>query len=366
MDIVLAGRLYVVLNMDETSINTVQDSGVGLMCARRVTRRAAPLRPPDMPDRSNVKTSLLALVCDSPALQPYLPQIVLAKYTKTAAPPQWILDACAATGEPLEYWHGSGGWANTATIKAWATRVRSVIHSFNREAWILLVWDCATTHLNLDVVRHLRLLGILVVVIPAKLTWLLQTLDVHVFRELKERMRAQLTFLRMSSEAGNLSVGSWISCCGAAVRDVLVNRDWAENFDHMGLGEFVEDLHGRVRRAVPPAAVHPALPTRAQFARMVNRGADGENLRRLHATIVGHFLQVHRLPRDTPPRCGAVVPLQPDVPPALKRPRRDVAEEAQWEELLDEHFRRTASELQAHPHGRGPAVQRTLPPRVVE
>ena len=51
-------------------------------------------------------------------------------------------------------------------------------HSFDPDAWILLIWDCSQVYLNEDVARHLRCLGILVIVVPAKLTWLLQVLDV--------------------------------------------------------------------------------------------------------------------------------------------------------------------------------------------
>ena len=74
-------------------------------------------------------------------------------------------------------------------MKKWAVRVRIISHSFNREAWILLVWDCSQVNLNEDVAPHSRRFGIPVIVVPAKLTWLLQVLDVCDFQMLKTRVR---------------------------------------------------------------------------------------------------------------------------------------------------------------------------------
>ncbi len=187
IDVVLKGRSYVVLNMDETSLSTVDDQVKGMRTCRRAARGRPAVRHADVADRSNTKTTLLASVCDSQALQPYLPQIVLARYTQNAAPPAHLVNACSRSGEPLEYWHRTRGFATSAIIKKWAVRVRSIVHSFNSDAWILLVWDCSQTHLNEDVARYLRRLGILVILVPAKLTWLLQICDVCVSNHSRRR-----------------------------------------------------------------------------------------------------------------------------------------------------------------------------------
>lgn len=345
--------------MDETSLNTVDDTGYGLK-GRKHPRQPVQMRGNDPDDRSNVKTSLLGTVCDSAALQPLLPQVILPKYTQRATPPQSLRTAYASTGEPLEYWHGTGGWAGTAIIKKWATRMRSVIHSFNSDTWILLIWDCSQSHLNLEMAAHLRKLGILVIMLPAKLTWLLQVCDVCVFRELKQRLRMRKSFLRLASRSGRLNPGDWISCCGGAVREVIVNRSWEEAFDKMGLGQNLDLVTGRARRAIALDAVQPALPTRAEFGRMVNKMPHTDAFRRLHQSIVGHFLHVKNLPVGTPPLCGAVVPL-PDVPPARKRRRHDEDGGVPWEDVIDNHLSESPARVTGTPHGRADAVNRIIP-----
>ena len=359
---VLVGRSYVILNMDETSLSTVEDQSRGLRTCYKSQNSKNLKRQRDDIDRSNGKTSLLATVCDSHDLQPYLPQILLVRYTRNTAPPAHLLNAFAATGEPLEYWHGTGGWASSETIKMWATRMRSLIHSFNPDAWILLVWDCSQTHLNLDVTRHLRRLGILVIYIPAKLTPLLQVCDVCVFKELKTRIRILKTSIRCKDATGRLRPGDWIASCGAAIREVIVDRCWEDAFERMGLGATIDTVEGRVKRTVPPNQVQPRLPSRAEFGRMVNRSPETEGLRELYESIVRPFLTVNDLPPDAAPRTGAIVPI-PDIGPAKKRFRISEAVGMDWEEAMDRELDRIGPGELHRPHGRADAVQRTLAAR---
>lgn len=358
-DIVLDGRSFVVINMDETAISSVDDLNDGLR-TRRPPQDASRSRPLDPVDRSNFRTTLLASVCDSAALQPLLPQVILPKYTKRASPPQRLLDSYASTGEPIEWWHMTDGYATTPLIKKWATRVRSIVHSFNPDAWILLIWDCSQAHLNADIVSFMRRLGILLVMIPAKLTWLVQVCDVFVFHELKTRLRMHKSFVRMRHAQGMLQAGDWISCCGSAVRDMLVNRSWEDAFDRMGLGANVTDMEGRAAQVVDRDNIRAALPTRAQFGRLVNKAPDTENFRRMHKSIMEHFLHVKSLPIDRAPPRGAEVPL-PHVEPAAKRRRVDGHET--WDEAMQSHLAMsTYHTLENAHHGRAAAINRRMAP----
>jgi hypothetical protein len=356
VDVALREQTFVIINMDETGISNVETKSPGLRPRCR-PHQAQIHRVADAMDRSNVKTTLLAAVCNSARLQPHLPQVVLPKYTKGARPPHRLLAKMAATGEPLEYWHGSGGYATTKILKKWATRVRSVVHSFNSDAWILLVWDCSQVHFNVEIATRLKRLGILVVMIPAKLTSLLQICDVYVFRELKNRLRMHQSFLRMTASGSRLEVGDWISCCGNAVREVVVSRCWEDAFDKMGLGCDVASIEGRARRAVHPDLVTPALPKRAELARLTNKELGGDMFRRVHKILINHFLEVRDLlPNTSPPR-GALVPV-PDLEPARKRQRHDA--DAPWDLNLANHLLASSARESAVPHGRAPAINRYL------
>ena len=181
---VVNDKQHVFINVDETSVSAVKATVKGMVATGKIKQESRWRQPRDPVDRTDVKTTLMGAACDAPELQPLLPQVVLPRYTKAAVPPQHVLDAYAVSGSPLEYWHKSSGWVGSRIMAAWITRVRTIVTSFNPAAWIVLIVDCSSAHLNVKTIRHRRRLGVLVVFLPAKLTWLLQVLDVYAFGEL--------------------------------------------------------------------------------------------------------------------------------------------------------------------------------------
>ena len=365
LESVVHDKLYVIINVDETTVSSVRPSGRGMVATGRVKRQARWRQPRDPVDRSDVKTTLLGTVCDCADLQPLLPQVILPRYTKDAVPPRHLLGEMTASGSPLEYWHGTGGWVGSRVMASWITRVRTVVSSFNSDAWIVLILDCSTTHLNVKTIRHLRRLGVLVVFIPAKLTWLLQILDVSVFGELKERLRASQTTLRTTTEKGAMEVGSWITVTAEAIRHVLVERDWTEAFSKLGAGTSDDALGTELRSYVSSSDVRPCLPTLAQFAKVVSRAAHTENTRRVHAMIMGAHLHVSRLPPGATPRSGAIIDL-PIVASASKRKPSDHVAHMAWEDAILEHLDKRPKTSGTRPHGRDAARHVSMPRSVAD
>jgi hypothetical protein len=361
----MPGRLYVFINMDETSLSSVAMSGRGLVAVPRIKRDCGWKQPIDRTDRTNVKTSLMAAVCDCPRLQPFLPQVILPKFTKRMVPPARILNAYANTGGPFEYWHGSTGWPDSQSMIRWSTRLRSIVSSFNPNVWIILMMDCSYCHLNIQTIIHLRRLGILVLMIPAKLTWLLQLLDVYVFSELKSRIRSEQFGHRLSQPTGSLDVGSWIDVNARAIREIVVERDWQGEFAKLGAGNSVEEVNQGLQWYVSPAEVTPALPTRAQFCRMVSRPSNTDLSARLHKMVVGAFLDVKNLSLDASPAAGAFIRL-PHVCEARKRRRSEPEDSTSWEEVLHKYFRRRPAVADQPDHLRGLAQNIALPVHVAD
>ena len=197
-------------------------SNQGLVPSRRVQRDEGMIRRRRKPDRQDVRTCLLGAVCNDPALQPHLPQVVLPSYSKHVKPPAEVFNEYKNTSAPLEYWHDTNGWTSSTTIKRWLTRLRSVVSSFNALMWIVVVWDCASVHLNEDVMRHARRLGILVLYVPAGLTHRLQVLDVYIYAYLKRRVREHMLRLQRQSEQGELSRHGRIQSVGKAIHEAIV------------------------------------------------------------------------------------------------------------------------------------------------
>ena len=218
----LSGRSFIFVNMDETTLSGVQSHSQGFVPAGRVQRAEGMVRHRRRPDRLDVRTCLLGTVCNDAAVQPHLPQVVLPSYSKHLRPPASALEAYRRSRAPLEYWHGTNGWASQTIIRRWLTRLRAVVSAAKPEAWIVVIWDCASVHLTASVLSHMRRLGCLVLFLPAGLTHLLQVLDVYIFADLKRRMR-QHFMRRVSATAdGSLDRHHRIDAVGRAVHGALV------------------------------------------------------------------------------------------------------------------------------------------------
>ena len=332
---VLWERPHVIVNVDETSLHTVHHDGCGL--ASRSQRRSTRTRkrPLDVNDRFYTKVTYVVVVCDAPALQPLLPQVILPRYSQNQRPPAHIMVALEQQGFPFEFWHGTRGVMTPTIVKAWATGLRRVINSFNEDAWTLLLMDCDSRHLCIDTVTHFRRLGFLVVPVPARLTWLLQVLDVYVFAELKQQIRMQEARLRLSSRTGQLHALDRMKIACRSIRKCIVNTDWAESFSKLGCGSDGRPTASGLQQYMSEEAMQPRLPSLEEFAEIVARPAHTQLTRRLYHMILQSTLNVGRSPQDAhPPRAAPL--LLPDSYVAQPRGKNAAVRNDLADDILDE------------------------------
>ena len=306
----LLERPHVFVNMDETTISHVCSSTQGYVPSKRVQRDQNMVRRRRKPDRHDVRTCLLGVVCNVPALQQFLPQVILPSYRKHIRPPAEVLSAYQNTGAPLEYWHDTNGWTSSATIKKWLTRLRSIVTSFDDKMWIVLIWDCAPMHLNEQVLSHARRLGILVLFVPAGLTHLLQVLDVYIYSSLKRRIREHMLGFQRRSHDGLLSRHGRILSVGKAIHESIVNVNGSDCFRSLGVCAQLDGLRSEVLDVMHHAPVSPALPDRARFAKMTGLASHTARTAHLHALTMQSWLNLRAQPVGDLPAAGARVPLR--------------------------------------------------------
>ena len=185
------------------------------------------------------------------------------------------------------------------------TRLRSVISSFNDQAWIILMIDCDTNHLCVRTMAHLRRLGMIPLLLPAKLTWLLQLLDVYVFGLLKKDMRLEEVRSRESSTTGSLAARERIGFAASSIRRIIINRDWSAAFEKLGHGNLNRPSASHLQEYLSPGDIEPALPTLAQFADLISRPAHTQVTQRLHRMCMRAALDLVHAPLNAVPPAGA-------------------------------------------------------------
>jgi len=146
-------------------------------------------------------------------------------------------------------------------MRRWLSQVSRAVRDWDPAARIVLSMDACRAHTREDVVAHARRCGMEIIFVPAKLTWLLQPLDTHVFSQLKRSIRDGLLRRGFASTTGRWSCRDAVAVQATAITDVVVNRDWSRVFDRVGLSGCLENLRPAVRDLVGSCDLSPRPPT---------------------------------------------------------------------------------------------------------
>ena len=177
-----------------------------------------------------------------------------------------MVQAFTAAGYPHEGWHGARGWTTQGVLRAWLARVRRKILQLRPGARIIIVMDVCPTHVAQRVLEAARHLGLSVVLVPARCTWLLQILDTHVFAQLKREMRRQLWRDAQRACEGTLSMAEKLQSMTTAATQVLVNRSWPHVLGRVGLDGSLQLLRPSLGRMLRGADVSPRRPSLMELA----------------------------------------------------------------------------------------------------
>ena len=126
---------------------------------------------------------------------------------------------------------------------------------------LTLLMDALPLHLKPEVLLEARSLGIHVVLVPAKLTFLLQPLDAYVFVMLKRMFRSHMLRWYLHSNMPPPSLEQWIRILTDCLREHLIRRDWKEAFEKTGFGHDLSSASRFVQQYIPISTINPMITT---------------------------------------------------------------------------------------------------------
>ena len=237
----------------------------------------------------------VGLICDCKRLQRLLPQFFLAN---THLIPQRELAILRGSMPPFTHlMQCKSSWNDVCKMVQIIAAIGSALQTHAPGALTILSMDASRVHLSAVVLREFDRWGIRVVIIPPKLTWLLQPLDTHVFASMKRAVRDAYQ-TRLGANGGlALSMRDWVGVVCHTVYRFLAPRDWARAFDHNGFGSKQQLVSRRVLTGLELTAipeVSSTEPTRSQLASLWPRGA------RVEAALVPRrpfILRIRMTPR---------------------------------------------------------------------
>ena len=255
--------------MDETAVRKYSQPKPGLVSLspklRRARQRGVHVHPAGR-GQQLAAFSHVAFVCDNTEIQASLPQVfignehVLPVHVQQRVQPQLHRN--------VKLWRRKSSWVDGPALMEILIMLSNALQPFASRFQPVLIWDAAKQHLRADVLRCAGKLGIWVIIVPARGTWLLQPADTHCFARYKAYLRKKYLAASAAADDGQVSTEETLLMMNAAVREVFQKQKWRNSFVGNGFGKRQLQLRPKILehlkwQAAPQVAC--TLPELHQF-----------------------------------------------------------------------------------------------------
>ena len=225
------------LNLDETSVRFWYEPCKGLRRPSGQTPRAGFARKAT---RAQLRKAFshIAIICNDTSLQPHLPQVLLVNERTVSA--QLARRWTSLPGSNAKLWRGKSAWINDKVFAKIIRELGKVLveRAGSRQAILLL--DAHKCHFSKCTLAACRDYNIWPVVIPARMTSMLQPLDTHVFSRFKMFLRTRLHQIMMTGANEDLTSEQVIDALLHAIKGVMQRHPWEQAFAQNGFGPTFE------------------------------------------------------------------------------------------------------------------------------
>ena len=231
------GTTVVNINLDETSIKLSPTPRRGAVAVPRGKSLARVLQTATQKASLALRRSaftLVALVCDCPRVQKGLPQILVGCEQIF---PARLLAAWSQSPrqDNMYFFRQKTGWVNEATLCQIVRLLGAALRRWENEYSFVVSLDAYPAHLTAPVARAFAQQRLMMLVLPAATTCVLQPLDTHVFVHLKRFLGQRLERCRLASASGVTTTAEVVQAVVDGVRHVLEEKSWAHAFTENGL-----------------------------------------------------------------------------------------------------------------------------------
>ena len=176
----------------------------------------------------------MALISNEPSAQALLPQVLFFASRHLSWKNWTELQAVLPNNVYLR--RQVSGWSNTEQHKVIIRILKLALEPLLATMQPILAFDAAPLHLHPEVIELLGELGIWWLLIPKKLTWLLQPLDTHTFSKYKRYIRNRWLDTIVAQQ-GRRNVKDVVVIVVGSIQTVLEGNSWTTVFKANGLAE---------------------------------------------------------------------------------------------------------------------------------
>ena len=219
------------LNLDESSVKLFMPYGRGhiVRLGGRAKRR---VKQPASRKDMRLCVTFVGIICDDPSIQPLIPQIILG--SERALTKRLLTEVRPRLRKNVCLLRARNGWMTAHLMAKLMSLLGAKLKALLDEYQPILLMDAFSAHISPMVFRAAARAQIWVVVIPAKMTGLVQPLDTHVFYKFKMYLRQKFMESATQSASGRVPVENVIMATNDAVRYILQKYDWSKAFEENG------------------------------------------------------------------------------------------------------------------------------------
>ena len=227
------------LNMDETSVAAFHGDSVGNIASWK--KRGPEAEPIVWADRKKRRTAYThcAFICDDPAIQPLLPQLILAnEHTLRVTELRSLLENCPPNVFVKRL---KSSWINREVLKTLLRVLNEILRPFKETRHVVLFMDARKAHFHSSIAEYCARTDLHLVILPARLTWLMQPCDAHLFARYKKFLKRRYHEMARESESGVVDALALFKSIFETIRGVQNAVKWRSAFAADG---FSADLGG--------------------------------------------------------------------------------------------------------------------------
>ena len=258
------------VNIDETVLCLFQGGSKGNLFLAKAPRE--PVQNVTLSTRRCYMTHV-AVVCDEPHLNRILPQFIIGNFHTLSLRAHAKL--CREKPGHVRLIRRNTAWVDQILFAAIVRLVAATLRMHMGARQIILFFDSTKVHTADIVFRSCARSCVWPIVVPPKMTWLLQSLDTHCFAKYKHSLRSAFQDARAEVEGGTLDIGQFLRCVYTAWDSAVQRHCWAHAFDQNGFGIDQSCLSRTVRRHLEldvAAEVSNAAPSALQLQLCFPRG----------------------------------------------------------------------------------------------
>ena len=230
-----AGKKALLINLDETAVCLFQGTGRGTVVVGKKRKRDLPVQRVNRAIRRTYLTHA-ALICDNPLYQKHLPQVVVGnEHTLLVRDMPGLQPRCPRNFTLIRQ---KSAWNNVPLMCSLVGKLAAALAPYASKVQPILLMDAAKLHWAPAVMNACRRKGVWPIPVPAKLTWLLQPCDTHLFQRYKLHLRKAYQQRRQEAAvAGALGVQQLLDCIYEATEHVVEDiGGWKSAFLEDGFG----------------------------------------------------------------------------------------------------------------------------------